>query len=61
MIRKIRACPHPYRKGEPDLKQRITQWLGVPLILLILLIILAIGFSNGEIVSAAAILRGLSP
>ncbi|MCR4706992.1 MAG: flippase-like domain-containing protein [Clostridiales bacterium] len=42
------------------MKQRLTQWIGVPLILLILLIILAIGFSNGEIVSAAAILRGLS-
>ena len=51
---------HSVRKEERDLKQRITKWLGIPLILLILIIILAIGFSNGEIISAAAILRGLS-
>lgn len=43
------------------MKQRITQWFGIPLILLILILIIAIGFSNGEIISATAILQGLNP
>lgn len=43
------------------MKQRLSKWLGIPLILLILVIILAIGISNGEFESASSVLMALNP
>ena len=43
------------------MKQRLSKWLGIPLILLILVIILAIGITSGEFESASSVLMALNP